>query len=273
MPRIRTPVFAGTFYPEQPKRLESFLTTSFQTISNDNTIASPRGLICPHAGYVYSGRTASFSFEAVKTITPKTIVILGPSHRIPFNGVSIDNATAYGTPLGNISIDNSLSETLRNHHPSIDFIEEAHIQEHSIEVELPFLQVLYQHSFKIISIVMGQQTQPLINTLAEALIEHCDSENTLIIASSDFSHFYSAEKAEKMDRRALDLITNREMESFYKENNNGKIQCCGFGPIMVTDLVMKAWSVTNCKERHYCHSGDVSGDLSSVVGYGSVVYY
>ncbi|RAP38761.1 AmmeMemoRadiSam system protein B [Candidatus Marinamargulisbacteria bacterium SCGC AAA071-K20] len=273
MPRIRKPVFAGTFYPQEPDQLESLLTSLFQSLSKQEPLPSTKGLISPHAGYVFSGKTAAYSFDSVKGLRPQTIIIIGPSHRVPFRGISVFEGDYYETPLGKVAINTDLVKKLHANNPLICFLDQAHSQEHSIEVEIPFLQHIYSHPFKVVGVVMGNQDQESVDILTRALLSECDKEKSLIIASSDLSHFYKAETAEQMDRKALDLIHTGEMDQFYKDNTTGAIQCCGYGPIMVTNNVVKDWGANKCIERHYCHSGGVSGDFSSVVGYGSVVYY
>lgn len=270
MKTIRKAVFSGSFYPSETQDLKNQLAAVFHNIplySHQNI----KGLICPHAGIMYSGRTAAYSFSTLKNEKPENIVIIGPSHSYAFNGISVLNADAYETPLGLVPVNRLLTAKLLNSY-SITYKKNAHCNEHSIEVLLPFLQYCLSDSFSVTGIVMGSQSDSSVIDLSKLLIENCDIEKTLIIASSDFSHFYTAQQAQEMDKRALDLIKTKAAGIFYEEQVNKRIQCCGFGPILVLDRVMKAFNIANVTVRNYSHSGEVTGDMNSVVGYASVVY-
>ncbi len=271
MKNIREPAVAGMFYPESASNLQN----EVQQLLNDN---KPRekfenvvGIVSPHAGYAYSGRTAAFAYNAVKGKNYKTIIIISPSHREYFAGISIYNGDAYKTPLGEVPINKEMRYELILDNKIIFNGINGHRAEHAVEVQIPFLQMLLQ-DFSIVPIVMGDQNKMFIDELANKLAEVIDDE-TLIVASSDLSHFHSKEQADKLDSIVEKRIAEFDYDNLQKDLETGKCEACGGGAIVAmmktADLIKKNKS----KILSRTDSGDVTGDNSEVVGYLSAVIF
>jgi AmmeMemoRadiSam system protein B len=221
---------------------------------------------------MYSGPVAASGFfELAQDGLPKTIVILSPNHTGYGSNISLMRDSTWQTPLGTIQTDTKLSDNLLSKTNLIDMDETAHQFEHSIEVQLPFLQYLYGNKFKIVPICfLNQNYQSAVeigHLLAETLVTH----NALVIASSDLTHYEPAKQAEKKDRTALNTITSLNAYNFYQTIKTQNITACGYAPI--TALIIYAQNL-NAKANllNYRTSGDISGDHSSVVGYASVLF-
>lgn len=265
---MRQPVFAGHFYPETSQACQLYLKTLFQNVSDTPLSDSILGLISPHAGYQYSGDVAALGMATLKKAYA-TVVVISPSHHFHFPGVSVYSGQGYRTPLGDIYIDKTLTQHIRTAHHSFGFNPIIHQKEHGVEVQLPFLQYVLGNSFKLVSIVMGNQSEETIQNLTQALTETYSSE-TLYIASSDFSHFFSADTAIRMDQRAIDLIQNQDYAELYQEQHHKTVQMCGLGAIISIGELLKSKKV-NVRALRYKHSGEVTGDMNSVVGYSAMV--
>jgi len=279
---LRRSFVAGQFYENDAEALKLQIKTCFlsklgpKKLPTVNFTNQPRnivGLISPHAGYMYSGAVAASGFfELAQDGLPETIVILSPNHTGRGSGVSLMREGIWQTPLGNIHIDTTLSDTILSKTNIIDIDKIAHQFEHSIEVQLPFLQYLYGNKFKIIPLcILMQDYQTAIeigNTLTEALTAY----NAIVIASSDMTHYEPVKQAEKKDKLALNTITaNLDAYRFYETIKTQNITACGYAPI--TALITYAKNLNAKAELlNYHNSGDVSGDYSSVVGYASALF-
>ena len=203
---VRKAVFSGSFYDHSSETLFKYIHALLKQCPVVEEIKS-FGLISPHAGYLFSGTVASHGFSTLIGHTYKRIVILGPSHHHLFDGASIFEGNGYETPLGVIPIDSDTVSALKSHSKYIQHIPQAHTHEHSIEVELPFIQAIFKNTIPIIPIVIGDHSLDTITDIANALDKVC-CDNTLFIASSDFSHFYSEDTAKRMDHRSVRIATN-----------------------------------------------------------------
>jgi len=262
---IRNPAVEGGFYPADEKRLsdliENFLSKKEQNIELKNKTI--KALIEPHAGFIYSGGVASYGYNLVKNKNIKTIIILAPSHYVYFNYTSIGNYTHYKTPLGLVKISKS-ADKLKEESDLINTNNEAHIKEHSIEVQIPFLQKTLD-DFEIIPIITGDLNKNQIEKIAKLIADNLDDE-TLIIASSDLSHFHSYEEAVKMDKQAINAIEKLDI------NNSANCEMCGKIPILILMNIAKKLNWT-AKILKYANSGDITGDKDSVVGYSSIAFF
>lgn len=269
---IRKPAVKGSFYPSQAEELLGLINTFFKRSTVD-VRPKIKGLISPHAGYVYSGKTAGIGFSTLDVNNVENIVILSPSHYVSFSGVSIFDGDAYQTPLGDVSIDTEIVRTFRNESSLVKFMPESHDREHGIEVQLPFLKAIYKDKpFSIIPVVFGDKSIQTVNEIVRLILENCNQKKTLIIASSDMSHFYTYDRAREMDLAALDYLEKWDIERLMIKEEEREIELCGFAPVLVLTEVMKQWGCHNIDVLDYCNSGDISGDHSRVVGYSSVVY-
>jgi MEMO1 family protein len=271
MKNVREPAVAGMFYPASASKLQE----EVQKLLNDNKpqekFENVIGIVSPHAGYVYSGRTAAFAFNAIGRKKYKTVVIISPSHREYFAGISIYNGDAYKTPLGEVPIDKEMRYKLVLDNKIIFNGINGHRTEHAVEVQIPFLQTVMDN-FSIVPIVIGDQNIIYIDELSRKLANVVNDE-TLIIASSDLSHFYTKEQADKRDSIIEKRIAEFDYENLQKDLETGKCEACGGGPIVA---MMKTAAFLNKKKSKVLSrtdSGDVTGDNSEVVGYLSAVIY
>jgi hypothetical protein len=281
VPSVRRPVVASQFYEGDAEALKVQITDCFlhklgpQKVPEINKHAYPRnivGLICPHAGYIYSGPVAASAFyELAQDGKPDTIVLLGPNHTGFGSGLSIMREGTWRTPLGDVEVDTELADAILHETPLLDVDEIAHRYEHSIEVQLPFLQFLYGGDFKIVPICFLMQDFQSAVEVGRALTEALDASNTLVIASSDMTHYEPAKAAAAKDQTALKAVIALDSKGFYETVERLNITACGYAPI--TALLTYANGV--CAEAtllNYRNSGDVSGDHSSVVGYAAVSF-
>ena len=271
---IRKPAVAGMFYPanaDELKYMVDFLLKNAD-VSDEKLNLDIAGIIAPHAGYVYSGQAAAYAYKTVLDKSYDTVVVISPSHREYFPGISIYNGDAYETPLGIINIDKEKREELVFNSRYFFESENGHKDEHALEVHLPFLQRALKSDFKLIPLVMGDQKEGYINELADKISEIYD-EKTLIVASSDLSHYYPASYAEKLDTRIEKRINNFDFEGLYKDINRKLSEACGAGPMVAMMKGLKHSGKENAEVLVRTNSGEVSRDFSEVVGYLSAVIY
>ena len=276
---VRRAAVAGTFYPGEKISLEArvggFLDQA-ETVVEEGKVQI---LIVPHAGYDYSGRTAAAGFKQLGDSSFSTVVLLGSSHQAWFSGGAIDENDAWTTPLGEVRIDKSLAEQLVDEVEGLQFSSSAHEQEHSLEVELPFLQQVLGE-FKIVPILLGQTDGEFINHLTESLAKNISGE-TLVVVSTDLSHYPPYEVANEVDRTTVEAIVGGEAEEFEKTINNqmaagysGLETCaCGYEAVKVGMQVAQKLGQGEWQLIKYENSGDTAGDKSRVVGYASVGFY
>jgi AmmeMemoRadiSam system protein B len=271
MKEVRKPAVAGMFYPASVEELENQLQLMFDVSKPEKEFGNVRGLISPHAGYVYSGKTAAYAYNTIKGKHYDTVVVISPSHREYFYGTSVYKGDAYSTPLGEIEVNKPMAEKIVSNGQFITFGFEGHRSEHALEVQLPFLQKALDN-FKLVPIVMGDQSKELINDLAESLAKSIE-DSTLIVASSDLSHFHSKEIAWKLDSRVLERVGNFDYESLLNDIETGASEACGGGPIAAMMKTFDLLGIRNVEVLAHSDSGDVTGDNSEVVGYMSAVVY
>ena len=269
---IRKSIIAGSWYPGDPKVLSSDIDGFFKNIPTEFLDGKVVALISPHAGYIYSGQIAAYSYKLVKGEIFDAVIAIGPSHHAYFHGASIYNKGGYETPLGIVPVDVELANKIIAQSPMISFVPSAHMQEHSVEIQLPFLQVILG-KFSFVPIVMGDQDGQSCKGLADAIFESITDKKALIVGSSDLSHFHTYKKAVKLDSVVLDHIERMDTEGLLNDLENGVCEACGGGPIVTTMMVAKRLGANKAKLLKYANSGDVTGDKSGVVGYASAVFY
>ena len=268
---IHDPVVAGTWYPgtasELRKQVEEYLGRVPGRDSKDQTVA----IISPHAGYIYSGQVAAHSFKAVQGQKFDSVIVIGPSHYVPFRGVATYDCAGFRTPLGVIPLDSELIAALVKRESRIKDLPGVFRQEHSLEAELPFLQVVLP-GFKLVPLVMGEPDITTCRWLAEAIAECTKGKSVLIVASSDLSHYHSYDVATEMDQRLLQKIGAMDIEGIDQCLESRKCEACGQGPIITAILAAKKLGADRCDILQYANSGDVTGEKMSprgVVGYGA----
>ncbi len=270
---IRKSVIAGSWYPGKPDVLRSDIEGYLKNVQIDDFKGRVVGLVSPHAGYVYSGQVAAFSYKLVQGSQFDGVIVIGPSHRHYFKGASIYGGAGYETPLGVVPVDGNLAEKiLANAGGRISFISAAHSQEHSVEIQLPFLQVALGE-FSFVPIVMGIQTRGACEELADAISESIKDKNVLVVGSSDLSHFHGYDEAVSMDSIVIDYMDAMDAEGLLKSLEKGTCEACGGGPIAVTMMVAERLGAKQSKVLKYANSGDVTGDRRGVVGYAAAVFF
>lgn len=274
----RNAVVAGSFYPANALRLKSEVEGFVEKASISGEVLSKSdliGFVAPHAGYAYSGAVAGHSYKLLKGKEYDTVIILGPNHRaVGFKDVSVWSKRQFKTPLGSILIDEEMAEAIIGY-DSKKFVSypEAHKMEHSIEVQLPFLQVLLKE-FKIVPIVLGDYSSDVCKRLSEAIIKSSKGKKVLVVASSDFSHDKTYEKAVEMDKYGIDYIRKVDINGLIQANNQGKTEMCGYGPVLVLMNYVKELGTKEGVFLEYKNSGDVTGNKNSrIVGYGAVAFF
>jgi len=269
---VRPAQVAGHFYPANPDKLRKDISLLLDVTKPKEKFEKVFGIVAPHAGYVYSGKTAAHAYNLLVGKKFKRVVIISPSHSEYFSGVSVFEGDAYETPLGILKIDKEFREKFLTDDGIIFKGYEGHRREHALEVQLPFLQSVLK-DFKIVPIVMGDQSKMFVDELADK-ISRVVTDETLVVASSDMSHFYSSEKANKLDSVVEKRINEFDFEQLLKDLDDHECEACGGGPIAT---MMKAASIKNINNSlviNRSDSGDVTGDKAEVVGYlSAVVYY
>jgi MEMO1 family protein len=259
--RLRKPAVAGSFYPAQPDRLRRQvleLLTDARTASK----IPPKALITPHAGYVYSGRIAALAFATLFDSAPTfaRIVLIGPAHYVSVRGVALPTADAFETPFGRVPVDHDGFNEIKEL-PFVSRNDAAHAPEHSLEVELPFLQIVLP-SFSLLPLLVGDATA---HEVAQVLARLWSGPETLLVISSDLSHYHSYETARRLDATTAAAIENGDWASL------GPGQACGYLPI--AGLLIEA-NRRNLKARRLslCNSGDTASPRDKVVGYGAWMF-
>ncbi len=267
----RKPAVAGSFYPSSPERLRSMVDAYLDEASAHVQPGKPVGIVSPHAGYVYSGAVAAYAFKRIDPGVERA-VILAPSHRARFNGAAIVPEGFYETPLGNVAIDGVVSGAL-DRLDCFSLLKEAHELEHSLEVQLPFLQrVLGQ--FSIVPVVIGTTDLDLCREIAEGLHAAlaADDAQTAVIISTDLSHYHPYDDARVMDRRFIDVVATMDEAMVNEVIATGRAEACGEGPVMTGMALCKRMGAKRATILTYANSGDTAGGRDQVVGYFAAAF-
>ncbi|MEF8771042.1 AmmeMemoRadiSam system protein B [Halodesulfurarchaeum sp.] len=274
----RSPAVAGQFYAGTKPALEEQIEAAFEhpvgpasvpAVSTDGD--PPLGLISPHAGYPYSGPVAAHGFSQLATTgRPEVAIIVGPNHGRRGRPLAISGATRWETPLGTVTVHDDLRERLSSA-PGVEIDESTHAGEHSLEVQVPFLQYLYDDQVPILPIVMSRQDQTHVDRLTSALLESVtDWSEVVIIASTDLTHYEPAERAHRDDEAIRGAIESLDVASVMDAKQSGH-SMCGPGPTAVTLAVAREQQIDSGTVLSYATSGETGGDMDSVVGYVSAV--
>ena len=269
---LRPPAVAGTFYPDDPVALRSEIEGYMaQAEAPVNVESELLALVVPHAGYSFSGAVAADAYQLIKGRKFDLVVVVAPTHHHYFDGVSIYSAGHYQTPLGEVEVDRGLADELIRKYPEINFVPEAHRFEHSLEVQLPFLQVVLG-GFTLLPMIMGQQSWSQALKLAEVVTQLAASRRILLIASTDLSHFHNAVKAKQLDQQIVAAVKSFDPVAFWSLIKNRQAEACGAGSLLSVMLAAQKMGANRAQILSYRHSGEVCGDNSRVVGYLSAVF-
>ncbi len=262
---IRKPFWAGQFYEADPARLNHTLEVFLQSAEVRPLPGNVIGLIVPHAGYIYSGRLAALAYRQVQDFNFESVVIIGPSHQFPFEGCSVYLRGGFETPLGIALVDENLAREIARA-SGFGFIPEAHQKEHSVEVQVPFIQKVFPEA-RIVPIVMGDQTERTVKVLADALTRALKGKKVLVIASTDLSHFLDRSRANEVDSRTIELIKNFELSTLMKKVERHENIMCGGGPVLAVLHYARKLGSSRVEVLGYSDSAAAGGPADRVVGY------
>lgn len=267
---IRPPAVAGQFYPSGHHELRQMIAQLLSLAEVPKIKDRIIGFITPHAGYIYSGPIAAHVYALAKRHHRPNAVVIGPSHHGFFDGVAVFPGKSYLTPLGEVLNSQEISGQILRSCQFAGINITADAQEHSLEVQLPFLQSVWK-DFRLTSLVLGQTSIVLCQNLAEILAGLGEKYPLTVFASSDLSHYYPYDKAKKMDQLAVETILAGDPEKFILAVRNGQIEACGAGAILTLMYLAKilGGQATLLK---YANSGDTAGERSRVVGYAAIVF-
>ena len=278
---VRAPAYAGSWYEGNPDRLRASVENYMESAKFTHGTGKIIGIISPHAGHVYSGSVAGYAYKHIIGEKFDTVIVVAPNHSDPsLNFSSVYTRGGYDTPLGLVPVDVESAKAVVDFGKS-DNIKDSDLghlpgfggrMEHSLEIQLPFLQVALGE-FKLVPIVVGDRDQGMksCSLLAEAIVSAVKGKNALIIASSDLSHFHDVETLKKMDNIVREHIESYDPEGLLKDMASGKCEACGGLPIAAVMMACKKLGATKARVLHMANSGDVSGDYSSAVGYLAAV--
>ncbi len=264
---IRKSILAGAWYPGDKQTLSKAIQGYLAEADVESFAGNLKALIVPHAGHIYSGPVAAHAYKLLRGKDIRRVIMIGPSHRVRFRGVSVNLQSGYETPLGIVPVDQELAKKIIDADPLIRHIPKAHASEHALEIQLPFLQIVL-NDFQIVPMIMGEQDYKTCSRLAEILHDVVgDSDKTLLLASTDLSHYHNDKQARALDSEFIDQVRKFSPKGLFKALSSGRCEACGGGPTITVMLAAQAWGANRSQILHYAHSGDVTGDVSEVVGY------
>lgn len=270
------------FYPDNPRELKWLIDQSFRDQRFGPGRPPPSssrrriyGIVSPHAGYVYSGAVAANGFYEVSSIEFKDVVMVGPNHYGIGSWVASMKEGEWETPLGAVPVNSKLASEIASKSSILDFDDFAHSRDHCLEVQLPFLQTIKQ-DFQIVPIVLVSQRSDtaydLGNAISETIIGNGSLDRTLLIASSDFTHYEPNDRAYMKDGELIKTILALDVNKFYAVLERLDVSACGYGAIATIMVAAKNLGATRGELLRYATSGDVTGDTDAVVGYSSIVF-
>jgi AmmeMemoRadiSam system protein B len=269
---VREPYVAGTFYPDDPKELLSLLEQLRSRVEPPRLPRRPRVLIVPHAGYIYSGLTAMHGYASLEPFErPDSVIIIGTKHTPYGHDYALGRYEYWRTPLGLVPENLGLLDLLVREGLLADNL--AHELEHSVEVQLPFLQFIYSDDVPgIVPMVAARPDPEMAITAGDIIYSVIKNYNVLVIISSDFTHYEPHEIAKKKDSIAIQDILSKDIYKFKEDVDRLQISICGVAPIMIGMRLAQCFDLEG-KLLHYSTSGDATGEYSEVVGYAAIAFY
>ncbi len=270
--KIKYPNVSGQFYPSNKDSLSSQIDSFFNNVKKNPSLKNEDifAIMVPHAGYVYSGQVAAYAFKSLTGREFDSVFVIAPSHFYGFKGVSVYNEGYFRTPLGDIEIDSELTQKLIASCDKISFIPQAFDKEHSLEVELPFLQKSLK-SFKLVPLVVGQIDYSDAVSIAKLISDVTKDRKILIVVSTDLSHYYEHQEAVNMDSKVISYIKELDALGLWQSNLKKECEMCGLNPALILLNYVKELGLKPVV-LNYANSGDVTGDKSAVVGYASIAF-
>jgi MEMO1 family protein len=263
---VREPCVAGKFYPGNANELESMIK-SFDEFTP--TKANVKGIVAPHAGYMYSGKVAASVWGKIEV--PDTVIVIGPNHTGAGSAVAVYPEGSWQTPMGKVDVDGNITNSILARSRIARSDEIAHKNEHSIEVQLPFMQFANPKA-KLVAIAMGDYSELAILDLTKSICDSADPAKTLVVASSDFSHYEPEYTAKARDKIAIEEIKKLDWRALHTVVTEKEISICGLGPICVAIECANRWGAQAGKLLAYSNSGFMSHDFSNVVTYAALAF-
>jgi AmmeMemoRadiSam system protein B len=279
--KVRHPAVAGSWYASTPAGLRTQIEKCFTHKLGPGELPKveqdgPRklvALVCPHAGYMYSGPVAAHAYyELAKDGKPETVVIFSPNHTGRGSALAVMKEGVWRTPLGDVEIDSKTVDHILGESRIIDVDDRAHAYEHSIELQLPFLQYLYGSAFKLVPICFLMQDLESSRDVGQATAKALSGKNALVIASTDMTHYEPQGRAEEKDKMAIDAAIKMDEAQYFSTVESHAISTCGYGPTIAAITAAKALGAKKSQLLCYKTSGDITGDFSAVVGYASIAF-
>jgi AmmeMemoRadiSam system protein B len=276
--QVRTPAVAGMFYPKTNQELKASIKNCFLHKYGPGKLPPSQqdkkiiGVICPHAGYEYSGPIAANSYYEISAQRPDLVIIIGPNHW----GIGCDIASMkeciWKTPIGDVEVDTESTIRISEISKLIEFDFFSHTRDHCLEVQIPMLQETFLHKFRILPLILIDQSHQTAIEIGKTIARIAKVRKTVIIGSSDFTHYEPNDFAYAQDKSLIDTIVNLDVDKFYSTLQEKQISACGYGAIASTMTACKELGATKGTLIRYATSGDIAGDKSSVVGYASIVF-
>lgn len=275
---VRKPAVAGQFYPSDPSELSSLIDSCYaHPLGPGKSPPSPKtksqyvAVLCPHAGYVYSGPVAAHSYLHVSSMaSPDLIVVVAPNHYGIGSGVSTFKEGEWETPLGRMHVDSAAAQRLVDLAEVVTADPDAHRLEHSLEVQLPFLQRIYGARVPFLPISLLLQDIDTAKEVARAVAKVVSDRRAVLVASSDLTHYEPAEEAREKDTALISQVLKMDLEGFYSTLEDLQVTACGFGAIATVMEVARSLGLGKAELLRYASSGDTTGDNLQVVGYGAL---
>jgi AmmeMemoRadiSam system protein B len=267
---IRPSPIVGTWYPADAQTLGASIDGYLAEANLREIHGQVIAVIAPHAGHRYSGAVAAHAFATLRGLSPDLVVILSPFHQYDPRPILTSKHQAYATPLGNIEIDAEALAELQSHLPTC-ITPISNDPEHAIEIELPFLQRIFQHKFKLLPIMIREQEVDTARQLGNALAKVLQNKNAILIASTDLSHFYDQNTAKILDQEMLKRFESFNPETIFEAEQTGKGFACGHAAVAAVEWAALEIGANKVQVLKHATSGDVTGDTKSVVGYGAAV--
>jgi hypothetical protein len=274
---VRAPAVAGRFYAGTAADLEAQIEDCFTHDLGPGSVPTVadgppelRAVVAPHAGYPYSGPVAAHGFAALaRSGTPETAIIVGPNHTGRGAGVAVAAADRWQTPLGEVTIDDDLRETLRSHSDEAVIDDSAHVGEHAAEVEIPFLQYLFD-DIAVLPISMRKQDSEASHDLGAAMAAAASDRNVVFVASTDMTHYEPHERAVERDRLAIERMEAVDPDGLIEVVRREDLSMCGYGAVAASFVAAREQGASHGELYQHATSGDTTGDRSQVVGYCSM---
>jgi AmmeMemoRadiSam system protein B len=267
---VRPSPIAGTWYEANPKNLTASIDSYLDNTQLPELSGDVIAVIAPHAGHRYSGHVAAYAFAALRGLAPDLVAVLSPYHSYTPYQIITTKHQAYSTPLGDVEVDRAALAKLQNN-LDIPITAVANDKEHSLEIELPFLQRVLKSGFKLLPIMVRGQEPIVAQKLGLALARTLKNKNALIVASTDLSHFHDQTVAKELDAEMLRRFESLDPKSIFEAERTGRGFACGHAAVASMLWAAHELGANKAQILKYATSGDITGDYSSVVGYGAAV--